>query len=504
MPSVASPRSPRIAIVGAGFAGIGMAISLQRAGFSDFTVFERGARIGGVWRENTYPGAGCDIPSPFYSFSFEPNPHWPYRYSKQESILEYLERCVDKYGIRDRIELGAEVTAAQWQDAEQVWSVQVDGVDRSFDVLVCACGQLSEPTTPDFPGMASFTGHSFHSAHWDHDYDLTGKRVAVVGTGASAIQFVPEIAREVSELHLFQRSAPYVLPKPDRRYSDLRQKLHERVPAVLSAERLGWFAVCEYGQVALSEHPGWLGWVAALGRWHLNHVIKDPVKRAALEPTDHPGCKRLLFSNNYYQALARPNVEIIPESVASISETAVTSSSGQTREVDTIIYATGFAAHGFVAPMAVTGREGRALESDAWAQGASAYLGITVPDFPNMFLLYGPNTNLGTGSIVHMIESGVHYVTEAVRAIAEQPAAAFSVRRGRAHLYDDEIQRRLSGSAWASGCSSWYVDENGRNANNWPGTMSEYRWRTRQFKLEDFEALEDERSPTVLEEALPR
>jgi cation diffusion facilitator CzcD-associated flavoprotein CzcO len=501
---VTSVSSPRVAIVGAGFAGIGMAISLQRAGFTNFEVLERGDRVGGVWRENTYPGAGCDIPSPFYSFSFAPNPRWPYRYSKQDSILDYLERCVDTFGIRDRIRLDTEVTGAEWQDAEHVWSVEFDGATHSFDALVCACGQLSEPTTPNFPGSETFTGHSFHSAQWDHEYDLAGKRVAVVGTGASAIQFVPEIASEVAELHLFQRSAPYVLPKPDRRYSGLRQRMFERVPALLSAERLGWFTLCEYGQVALSEHPGWLGWVASLGRWHLKHVIKDPAKRAALEPTDHPGCKRLLFSNYYYQALARPNVEIIPEGVASISSTAVTSSSGLTREVDAIIYATGFAAQGFVAPMAITGREGRALEADAWSTGASAYLGITVPDFPNMFLLYGPNTNLGTGSIVHMIESAVHYVTEAISAIQRQPSAAFSVRRGRAHLYDDEIQRRLSGSAWASGCSSWYVDDNGRNANNWPGTMSEYRWRTHQFKLEDFEALEDEAPLSAMKEAVQR
>ena len=451
--------------------------------------------------ENTYPGAGCDIPSPFYSFSFEPNPRWPWRYSKQASILAYLEHCVAKYAIADRIRLGAEVTHARFIEAANTWSLTVDDRAREFDVLITACGQLSEPTTPHFPGVERFGGHSFHSAHWDHHHDLTGERVAVIGTGASAIQFVPEIAPDVKELHLFQRSAPFVVPKPDRFYSDRRHAMFERIPALLSAERLGWFLVCEYGQVAVSDHPGWLAPVAKLAQWHLRHAVKDPVKRALLEPDDQLGCKRLLFSNNYYPALARDNVEIIGEGVASISDHAVTTGSGLTREVDTIIYATGFATHGFVAPMQVTGRRDRDLADDAWAAGATGYLGVTVPDFPNLFLLYGPNTNLGTGSIVHMLESQIRYVSSAVAAIERAPGTAFSVRRGPAALYDAEIQRRLATSVWASGCHSWYVDANGRNSNNWPGTMSEYRWRTRQFDPEDYEALEPGHAPAPVQEA---
>ncbi|WP_249010910.1 NAD(P)/FAD-dependent oxidoreductase [Conexibacter sp. DBS9H8] len=487
---MSSTHSPRIAIVGAGFGGIGMAIELDRAGFHDFTVFERADRIGGVWRENTYPGAGCDVPSPFYSFSFAPNPQWPWRYSKQETILAYLERCAIEFGVADRIEVNAEVTAAAFDEATGRWEVQVNGSTESFDLLVCACGQLSEPTVPAFPGADSFTGHSFHSAHWDHEHDLRDERVAVIGTGASAIQFVPEIVPQVGALHLFQRSAPFVIPKPDRRYSQLHHRLFRTLPALLAAERFGWFLVSEYGQIALAEHPSWLNFIVGASRWNLNRAITDPAKRAALAPTDQAGCKRLLFSNNYYPALAQDHVEVIPEGVSAIGPHTVRSDSGLTREVDTIIYATGFAAHGFVAPMQITGREGRRLAEDAWAGGASAYLGMAVPDFPNLFMLYGPNTNLGSGSIVHMLESSIHYVVEAARAFARHPGARFAVRRGRHLLYDSEVQRRLATSAWASGCSSWYVDETGRNANNWPGTMSEYRWRTRQFRIEDYEALD--------------
>ncbi|HET9073607.1 MAG TPA: NAD(P)/FAD-dependent oxidoreductase [Solirubrobacteraceae bacterium] len=483
-------QGPRIAIVGAGFGGIGMAISLDRAGFRDFEVFERGDRVGGVWRENSYPGAGCDVPSPLYSYSFEPNPAWPWRYSKQESILAYLEHCVTKYGVRDRIRLSSEVQDASFDADAHTWELTVNGESRSFDVLIAACGQLSEPATPNFPGRDSFAGHAFHSAQWDHGHDLTGQRVAVIGTGASAIQFVPEIAKVAAQLHLFQRSAPYVVPKPDREYSPRHHALFSRIPTLLQAERLGWFLVGEYGQWAMSDHPAWLGWINAFTRWQLKRQITDPVKRAAVTPRDAPGCKRVLFSNNYYPALNRDNVEVIPEGVAHIGPHSVTTSSGLEREVDTIIYATGFATHGFVTPMEITGLEGRRLEEDAWRGGASAYLGITVPDFPNLFLLYGPNTNLGSGSIVHILESAIRYAVDGVRHLAAHPGRAVSVRPGRYHLYDAEIQRRLSDAVWASGCDSWYVDENGRNANNWPGTSSEYRWRTRQFDPGDYEVLE--------------
>ncbi len=485
-----TPDGPRIAIVGSGFGGLGMAISLERAGYRNFEVFERAAGLGGVWRENTYPGAGCDVPSPFYSFSFEPNPEWPWRYSKQESILAYLERCADKYGVRDRIRLNTEVHHAGFDEERNVWTLTIgDGEQREFDVLVCACGQLSDPVTPDFPGRDSFAGHSFHSAEWDHDYDLAGKRVAVIGTGASAIQFVPEIAPKVARLDLYQRSAPFIIPKPDREYTGRHHRLFERFPAFLSAERLGTYLFCEYGQYAIAERPGWLKPWKRLTSMYLRTVVKDPVKRAALTPDDEPGCKRLLFSNNYLQAIDSPQVTLIKEGVSAITPNGVVSSSGVERQVDTIIYATGFQAHGFVAPMQITGVGGRRLAEDAWGQGASAYLGITVPEFPNLFMLYGPNTNLGGGSIVHILESEHRYVLGAVQMLAAHPGAAVAVRDSRLQEYDREIQKRLQGSAWATGCQSWYIDEHGRNSSNWPGTMREYRTRTARFDSESYELL---------------
>lgn len=483
MPGALNP-SARIAIVGAGFGGLAMALELERAGIRSFEVFERADRVGGVWRENTYPGAGCDVPSPFYSFSYEPNPVWPQRFSLQEPILDYLERTVRKYGIGDRIRLSSEVTAARFDEARNVWELTVDGDRREADVLVCACGQLSEPAYPNVDGIGRFRGHSFHSADWDHDHDLRGKCVAVIGTGASAIQFVPEIALQVERLHLFQRSAPYVMIKPERQYSQLHHRMFRRLPWLLSAERLGWYLFTEYGQRGVTTSPGSLRPWIALWRWDLHRTVKDPAKRAALTPDYEPGCKRVLFSNNYYEAMARGNVEIIPEGISAVTETGVVSTSGRLREVDTIIYATGFQAHGFVAPMEITGRGGRRLVEDTWRDGASAYLGMSVPGFPNLFTLYGPNTNLGSGSIVYMLESAARYVCGAVRRL--EPGTVLDVRPEVFAAYDQEIQQRLRGTVWATGCHSWYIDESGRNTNNWPGSMREYRRRTRRFDVENY------------------
>lgn len=296
-----------------------MAFELERAGIGSFEIFDRAGRVGGVWRENTYPGAGCDIPSPFYSFSYEPNPAWPQRFSPQEPILEYLERCVQKYGVTDRLHLDCEVTAARFCDQRNVWELTVNGHHHEADVLVCACGQLSRPSYPPVEGIEAFRGRSFHSAQWAHDCDLSGRDVAVIGTGASAIQFVPRIATQVARLHLFQRSAPYVLPKPEREYSDGHRQAFMRFPALLDLERLGWYLFCEYGQKGVTRHPSWIRPWLALWRWELRRHVSDPAKRAALAPNYEPGCKRVLFSGDYYPAMARANVEIIPEGISAVT-----------------------------------------------------------------------------------------------------------------------------------------------------------------------------------------
>ncbi len=446
-----------------------MAFELGRAGIHSFEIFERADRVGGVWRENTYPGAGCDVPSPFYSFSYEPNPTWPQRFSLQEPILEYLEHCVRKYGVADRLHLECEVTAAHFDAHRNVWELTVNGVKHEADVLVCACGQLSEPAYPRVEGIETFAGHSFHSAQWDHAYDLAGRTVAVIGTGASAIQFVPKIATRVARLHLFQRSAPYVLPKPDRQYDKRHHGAFARFPALLAAERLSWYLFCEYATKCITRHPSWMRPWRRLWRWDLHRQVRDPVKRAALTPDYELGCKRTLFSSDYYPALARENVQILPEGISAVTESGVISESGQVCDVDTIIYATGFHAHGFVAPMEIRGCGHRSLVADAWRDGASAYLGMTVPDFPNMFLLYGPNTNLGSGSIVYMEESAARYVTDAVRHLAQCGGGAFDVRPETHDTYDREIQRRLTQTVWATGCHSWYIDESGTIATTGPG-----------------------------------
>jgi cation diffusion facilitator CzcD-associated flavoprotein CzcO len=481
-------HTPRIAIVGAGFGGIGMAIALQRAGIASFEVFERADRVGGVWRENTYPGAGCDVPSPFYSFSFEPNPRWPWRYSKQESILGYLEHCVAKYRIADRISLGAEVTHARFIEATNTWALTIDARAREFDVLICACGQLSEPTIPRLPGIERFSGHSFHSAHWDHGYSLTDKRVAVIGTGASAIQFVPEIASEVAQLTLLQRSAPFVLPKPDRQYSERHRARFTRLPALLAAERLAWFLLCEYGQLAVSEHPGWLAPAGRLARWHLRRAVSDPVKRRALEPDDLPGCKRLLFSNEYYRALARDNVEIIPESVASIGESSVSTSSGLTREVDSIIYATGFATHGFIAPMQVTGVGGADLAQDGWSAGASAHLGMTVPDFPNLFIVYGPNTQAGHGgTLINAAEVQVHHIVALVERMLSREIGSVECRHDRYEAYSRQVDEIHENMIWSHpGMSTYYRNSKGRVTVATPFRVIDYWNMARDPDLDDY------------------
>ena len=478
---------PRIAIVGAGFGGLAVAFELQRAGVDSFQIYERADRVGGVWRENTYPGAGCDVPSPFYSFSYEPNLEWPSRYSSQAAILEYIERCVDKFGVRDRIHLNSEVTSARFDQGAGTWELTVDGKPEQVDVLICCCGQLSEPAYPPLEHAEAFAGHSFHSALWDHDHDLRGERVAVVGSGASTIQFLPEIAPEVERLYLFQRSAPYIILKPERQYSKLHHRLFRRFPWLLGAERLGWYLFTEYGSKALIDKPKRLRPFVAIWRAYLHYAVRDPQKRAVLVPDYKVGCKRLLFSKNYYQAMARENVEIIPEDVTAMTEHGLITSGGRPVEVDTVIYATGFQAHGFVAPMQITGRDGRRLAEDAWANGASAYLGMTVPGFPNMFIVYGPNTNLGSGSIVYMHESAARYVAQAIESIT--PGTAYDVREEVSDAYDREIQQRLAQTVWASGCHSWYIDPSGRNANNWPGTQREYRQRTARFDAENYELI---------------
>ncbi len=476
---------PSITIIGAGFGGLGTAIELKRAGYTDVTVLERADQVGGVWRDNTYPNAACDVPSSLYSWSFAPNPGWPHRYSRQDEILAYIQRTAAEQGVLDQVRTGVEVTSAAYDGSTRSWHLTTaNGETIDTDVLVSAVGQLSRPSIPDLPGIDSFEGPAFHSAEWDHSVDLRGKRIAVLGTGASAIQFVPGIQPEAGHVTVFQRSAPYVVPKPDREYTRTHNRLFDRYPPTQTfGRKLTWVLSEQLNKSFSSRHP--VKHVMKLAwRAQLRAQVRDPELRAKLKP-DYPlGCKRLLFSNEWYPALARPNVDVVTHPVVEVLPQGVRTDDGTVHDVDVIIYGTGFAATQFLAPMSITGVGGEDLH-ERWHDGARAYLGLCVPDFPNLFVVYGPNTNLGGSSIINMLESQSGAITALLRHADEQGAGSVAVRPEAEQRFDDEIQSRLADSVWA-GCSNWYREGSGRVTTNWPGTVAEYKQRCAELDLEDF------------------
>jgi cation diffusion facilitator CzcD-associated flavoprotein CzcO len=476
-----------VAVVGAGFGGIGLGIKLKEAGIESFTILEKANRVGGVWRDNSYPGLTVDVPSHLYSFSFEPNHEWTRRFPLRDEILSYLERCTDSYGLRDHIRLGTEVAQADFDEVAGRWRIGlVGGEELEADVLVTATGQLSRPSYPRIPGLDSFGGEMFHSARWNHDFDVTGKRVAAIGTGASAVQYIPQIAPKVAHLDLYQRTPGWVIPKPDRPYRPREKALFRRVPFVPAISRRLTYLRFELFTLAMTRNyrllrPYELGYKRRLRR-----EIPDPELREKLVPDYPMGCKRVLISNDYIATLARPNVDVVTDGVAEITPTGVRTADGRERAADAIILGTGFQANEFLAPMAIRGREGRDL-NDAWRDGADAYLGLAVAGFPNMFMLYGPNTNLGAGSIVVMLESQIGYVVEAVRELRRSGARWMDVRQDVQSAFNEEVQRRLADTVWTAGCSSWYRTESGKVTNNWAGFVTEYRRRTRRPDPADFQ-----------------
>jgi cation diffusion facilitator CzcD-associated flavoprotein CzcO len=477
---------PSIAIVGSGFSGIGLAIRLKQAGLTDITIFEKADDLGGVWRDNTYPGAACDAPSVLYSFSFAPNPDWSRRYAGQSEILEYLRKCATDHGVIEHIVFGAEVVRAAFDPGATVWRIHLrDGTVRVADLLVAACGQLSRPAWPDLPGLDAFEGTIFHSAEWDHAHDLRGRAVALVGNGASAVQFVPRIAPEVTTLRIFQRTPHWVAVKLDHRYSGLRRTLNRYVPSLQKLSRFVAFLrfevllnpslVSPRARRALSVHGAVLCWFA-------RRSVRDPSLRRRLRPHYEIGCKRILQSNDYYPALNRPNVTVIGDPILSVRPSQVVTARGE-YPVDTIILATGFRSHDFVAPMHVVGPDGRTLR-EAWRDGASAFLGMAVPGFPNFFIMYGPNTNVGSGSIVYMLECQASYIVGAAKTLAKG-TRVLDLRQDVLDRFDEQTQRRLATTVWnTGGCDSWYLDGR-RNTSNWPGYMIGYRLRAR-FRLADY------------------
>jgi cation diffusion facilitator CzcD-associated flavoprotein CzcO len=478
-------KGPSVLIVGTGFGGVGTAIELKRAGFTDFTILESAAEPGGVWRDNTYPGAACDIPSPLYSFSYEPNPRWPKRFSHQPDILAYLRGVIAKYGLEPHIRYGTEVTGASFDAGRGVWRVETrSGRTYEADVFVPAVGQLSRPVLPAIPGRESFTGDAFHSARWDHGVELAGKRVAVIGTGASAVQFVPELRKHARHVTVFQRTPPYVMAKSDPAYRRWQHRLFEHLPATQLLGRLRIFLLAEYATYAMTRHPV-LAKVFELRTAQLRRRhIKDPRLREKLKPAYPLGCKRILFTNDYLPALAQPNVDVETRRIREITAKGVLVEDGTEVAADVLVYGTGFAATDFLGGLKVLGLGGRSLQ-EAWSGGARAYLGMSVPGFPNMFCVYGPNTNLGAGSIIYMIERQARYIRQAVERLTRPGVSYLDVRPEVEERYDREVQRRLGHSVW-SACTSWYRQADGRVSTNWPGLVTEYDRRTRRFDVADY------------------
>jgi cation diffusion facilitator CzcD-associated flavoprotein CzcO len=477
----------RVAIIGTGFGGLAAAVRLKLAGITDLVLFEKSQDVGGVWRENTYPGAACDVPSHLYSLSFAPKADWSRRFAPQAEIHQYLRDVARDFDVLRHIRFGTEVAEAAFDEDGGVWRLTLaGGAQHEADVLVSATGQLSRPSTPAIAGLDRFEGTVFHSAQWDHDHDLTGERVAVLGTGASAIQFVPAIAPRTASLTVFQRSAPYVLAKPDRAYRDRAKKAFARVPGLLRLSREGNYFSNELRSLGFNTEPRLLFAHKARYRRHLREAVADPALRDRLTPTDPMGCKRILMSNDWYPALQLPQVDLVTERIAEVRPHSIVTADGREREVDTIVLGTGFAATEFLAPMRITGRGGRDLH-EQWKDGASAYLGTVVPGFPNLFVLYGPNTNLGHNSIIVMLEAQVGWVVQGIRAIAEGRARRLEVRRDVAEAFDAWVQERVGHTVFAGGCRSWYLTESGRNTQNWPASTLTFRRRLRRLRLEEFE-----------------
>ncbi|GIH90644.1 flavin-containing monooxygenase [Planobispora siamensis] len=484
---------PTVAIIGAGFGGLCMAIQLERAGIDSYTLFEKGGDVGGTWRDNTYPGAGCDIPSHLYSFSFERYSSWTRRYPGQREILDYLEMCADKYGLRSHIRLHTEVVSAVFDETLGKWRVRTAGSGESgkreeheehgkdeereelFDVVVSAVGQLNRPHLPEIAGMSSFTGPSFHSARWDHSVDLTGRRVAVIGTGSSAAQLIPPVAETAAHLDVFQRTPNWVIPKPDAVFGRAARAVFHYLPL---SQRIYREWIYRYAEGAL--YPALAGgWSTAVVRKraldHLRAQIPDPALRAKLTP-DYPiGCKRIVIDSRFYPALARPDVDVVTEKIVRITPEGVETTDGL-READVIIYATGFQSTEFLVPIEITGRQGRRLH-DEWKDGAEAYLGIAVPHFPNLFMLYGPNTNLGHNSIVFMIECQVRYIMGCLPYLMDR--GPMEVRPEAMDAWRRSLDRAMDHMVWQAGCASWYKNAAGRVTNNWPGSTPLYRRLTR-------------------------
>jgi cation diffusion facilitator CzcD-associated flavoprotein CzcO len=488
-------------IVGSGFAGLCAAIKLAEAGY-DYLILERGDDVGGTWRDNSYPGCACDVPSHLYSFSFSPNPDWHHSFSRQPQILDYLRGIARDYGVLPHVRLRTPMTAARWDDATSRWLIETEQGALTADRLVSAMGPLSAPSIPQIPGIESFEGATFHSAAWDHDHDLSGERVAVIGTGASAIQFVPHVQRVAGHLALFQRTAPWVLPRRDRRYAKWERRLNHVFPAVQRAIRAQMYVFREFVLIGFLK-PKIFAKIERVGLRHMQSAVSDPQLRAKLTPHFRLGCKRVLASNDYYPALAADNAEVVTEPIVEVlPHGIVTASPDGTRTehpTDTIIYGTGFRVTEPPAAEMIWGSGGQRL-ADLWsAEGMAAHRGLTIAGFPNLYFLVGPNTGLGHNSIVLMIEAQVRYLVDLVTRADRAGLGVVEARSSVQRAYNVELQRKLVGTVWdVGGCQSWYLDKRGRNTTLWPTFTFTFMKQLRTADLDEYDL-----RPTRRDESVP-
>lgn len=477
-------RSVEIAVIGSGFAGLGMAAKLRAQGEEDFVVLERAPSIGGVWRDNTYPGAACDVPAPLYSYSFAPNPTWTRLFAPQAEIRAYLERCADDFGVRDRIDVDRGASDLAWDEGARRWRVATTRGEAIWaKYVVCAAGlALTTPRLPEIPGLDTFEGPLFHSARWDHGVSLRGKRVAVVGTGASAIQIVPAIVDEVGHLSVFQRTPPWVMERPEISFGPLAHAIFSRAPITQKLLRGVVYGALEGFALGFVVDPRINKARQRSALRYMRRAVPDPALRAKLTPAFTLGCKRVLFSSEYFPAIQRPNAELVTDRITRVTSREIETADGARRPVDVIVCATGFEAADAQLPFDVRGRGGASLR-DLWARrGAQAYRGTTVAGFPNFFVLVGPNTLLGHSSMIYMMESQMAYVLDALAVMRARGAEAFDVRGDAQDRYNAALQARLSRSVWRTGgCASWYLGESDRITTLWPGFTFEFRRATRRF-----------------------
>jgi cation diffusion facilitator CzcD-associated flavoprotein CzcO len=473
---------PRVAVIGAGFGGLATAIELKRSGIDGFTVFERGDGVGGVWRANTYPGAACDVPSEIYSLSYALKPDWSRRFGSQQEIKHYLSAVAEQFGLGPHLRFGSEVTALTWQAERACWLVELRGGGREeFDVVVCATGQLSRPKIPELPGRAQFNGAQFHSAEWDHDAELSGKRVAVVGSGASAIQIVPAIAGVARKVTVIQRSPSWVVPKYDWSTSLLERVLN-RIPGVARARHnfMWWWFEKNYPIVLRSADPG-RKLFEAKARWVIRRQLRNRSLARDVTPTYPMGCNRILLSSKWYPTLARDDVDLIASGVAQLTEGTLVCEDGRAVEADVIVWCTGFTPTEYLAPMQIVGRDERDLRRE-WRDGPEAYLGMTAPGFPNLFMSYGPNTGSLTNTIIFMLERQAAYIRQAIEHLTSSRAPWIDVRPEVHRSYNQKIQRRLAKTVFTAGCPGWYTTDDGKVTTVFPGSHVEYARLTRRFE----------------------